>query len=342
MKNQNSNFNYTLPPFKKGKRTCPVCGKTTDWHCSVTIDGAIALCKYRWSEKLAVDGRYIHSLNDNLNLQTKPTAVSTLPVGECGSVAVPRADADLCDAVNRALLESLELTDAHGSHLLDERGLSDTTIAANLYASAPNRSKAREVCDELSRRFDLTGVPGFYRKDGVWRLRYYGQGFYVPYRDVRGRIEGLQVRLDEGETRYKWLSTNDACKFPLGASSGAPAHFSKPDLAQQSGFAFITEGGLKSDRIAEFTDKACVGIAGVDSFKGTFGTELREALPELRTVEIVYDIDWREKPEVRKALARLRQTLRAADLFVTVRIWDAAKGKGFDDFLFNLERNTNE
>jgi hypothetical protein len=318
-----------------------MCGKTTDWHCSVTVDGSLALCSYRWSEEQATDGRYKHRLND-LNLQTKQTAVFTPPIAMCGSVEVPRADVDLCDAVNRALLESLELTDAHGTHLLDERGLSDTTIAANLYASVPSRSKAREVCDELSRRFDLTGVPGFYKKDGLWGLRYYGQGFYVPCRDTQGRIVGLQVRMDEGEPRYYWLSTPNAEKHPLGASSGAPVHFSKPDLAQQSGFAFITDGALKSDRIAEHTDEACVGIAGVDSFKGTFGAELREALPELRTVEIVYDIDWKEKPEVKKAILRLGRTLITADLFVNVREWGAVIGKGFDDYLFQHERNTNE
>jgi uncharacterized protein DUF3854 len=341
MKNQNSKFNCRLPPFKKGKRTCPVCGKTTDWHCSVTIDGSLALCSYRWNYEHANDGRYIHRLND-LNLQTKQTAVSTSPIGECGSVEVPRADADLCDAVNRALLESLELTDAHGSILLDERGLSDTTIAANLYASVPSLLRAREVCDELSRRFDLAGVPGFYMKDGLWRLRYYGQGFYVPYRDAQGRMVGLQVRLDEGKPRYIWLSTGDACKFPLGASSGAPVHFSKPDLTQQSGFAFVTEGALKSDRIAEFTDNACVGIAGVDAFKGTLGADLREALPQLHTVEIVYDAEWQEKPEVKKALLRLGRILVTAGLSVKVREWAAVMGKGFDDYLFQLERKTNE
>jgi hypothetical protein len=254
-------------------------------------------------------------------------------------VETERADTDRCDAVYSALLESLELTDAHGSHLLDARGLSDTTIAYKLYASVPPAIKAQAVCLELSHKFDLRGIPGFYKQDGLWRLRYYGHGFYVPYRDAQGRITGMQVRLDEGEPRYKWLSSAGK---PEGVTSGAPCHFAKPDLVKQSGFAFITEGALKADRIAEFTENACVGIAGVTSFKGTFGAELREALPELRTVEIVYDIDWKEKPEVMEALLRLGRKLIAVGLSVKVREWGTVMGKGFDDYLFQLERKTNE
>lgn len=348
MTRTNFDYNRPLSPFKKGKRTCPICGNTHQWHCSVTVDGSCAVCKYKYSDKQAADGRYIHHLTGNLYQPQKQTTDSAPSIGERGSVEAERADADHINTVYRTLLEHPILVESegtrppllqkHADHLLDERGFSDTAIATNLYTSVPDLKTLRLICDDLARSIELRGVPGFYKQDGRWRLRYYDDGFLVPYRDERGRIRGMQVRLDDGEIRYRWISSAGK---PEGVTSGAPYHFAKPDLVSQSGFAFITEGALKADRIAEFTDKACIGLAGVDSFDSEkFGAELREALPELRTVEIVYDIDWREKPEVRKALTRLRQVLKATDLFVTVRLWDAAKGKGFDDFLFNVERNT--
>jgi hypothetical protein len=347
MKNTNFNHNRTLPPFKKGKIICPVCGKKTDWHCALTIDDSLALCKYRWSDKQATDGRYIHHLKDDPYQPQKQTTVSTPAIGECGSVEVERADADHINVVYRTLLEHPILLDSegtrppllpvHADHLLNERGFSDTAIAANLYTSVPDLKTLRVICDDLAGCVELKGVPGFLKPDGRWQLRYYGEGYLVPYRDAQGRITGIQVRLDKGDTRYKWLSSADK---PEGITSGAPYHFAKPDLVRQRGFAFITEGALKADRIAEFTDKACIGLAGVDSFNGEkFGSELREALPDLRTVEIVFDIDWQENPEVKKALFRLRQVLRAVGLSANVRVWNAAKGKGFDDFLFNRERH---
>lgn len=350
MKNTNLNYNRPLPRFKRGKITCPVCGNTHQWHCAVTVDDSLALCKYRYSDKQAKDGRYIHRLIDNPYPPQKQTTDSAPPIGEGGSAEVERADADHINVVYRKLLEHPILVESegirppliqrHADHLLNERGFSDTAIAANLYTSVPDLKTLRAICDDLAASVELKGVPGFFKHKGRWQLSYYGDGYFVPYRDAQGRITGMQVRMDEESIgKYLWLSSDGK---PEGVTSGAPYHFAKPDLVKQNGFAFITEGALKADRIAEFTDKACIGLAGVDSFKETFGYELREALPDLLTVEIVYDIDWREKPEVRKAHTRLRQVLRAADLFVTVRLWDAVKGKGFDDFLFNIERNNNE
>jgi hypothetical protein len=346
MKSTNSNYNRPLSRFKKGKITCPVCGNTHQWHCAVTEDGSLALCKYNYSDKQAIDGRYIHHLIDDLNQPHKQTTNSTPAIREYGTVAIKRADADHINIVYRTFLEHPILVDsegirpplsqAHADHLLNERGFSDTAIAANLYTTVPDLKTLRAICDDLAGSLELKGVPGFFTHNGRWRLRYYGEGYFVPYRDAQGRIVGMQVRLDEGDTRYRWLSSADK---PDGITSGAPYHFAKPDLVRQSGFAFITEGALKADRIAEFTDKACIGLAGVDSFKETFGHELREALPNLQAVNIAYDIDWQKKPEVRKALARLWQTLMAADLTANAREWDEAKGKGFDDFLFQLERN---
>jgi hypothetical protein len=327
--------------FKKGKVLCPVCHRTHGWHCSVTEDEGLALCNYVWSDKKAKDGRYIHVLKPDDFREQRQSAVSAPPIRECGNAESQKAEIERCDAVYRYLLDRcLLLTPEHGDGLLEKRALPDVVIAAKLYASTPSENQAAEICAELSERFDLTGVPGFYRgDDNEWRMNV-RQGLFIPVRDSQGRITACQIRCDEGEIRYLWFSSNE---LRDGASSGAPAHFSKPDLVQHTGLAFITEGALKADILAEYEQSAVVGLAGVSTFNPeTIGDQLQEALPDLRKTAIVFDADWREKKEVKKALFRLVDALRQKSLAVEVRTWDASLGKGYDDFLINRERATEQ
>ena len=51
-------------------------------------------------------------------------------------------------------------------------------------------------CGSLARRLleeslYLAGVPGFYKEDGRWSMKFPGRGILIPVRDVKGRIQGL-------------------------------------------------------------------------------------------------------------------------------------------------------
>src|SRR5688572_9517709 len=105
---------FTQSPFKRGKVTCPVCGKTHRYHCSVTVDGSLALCKNKWSERQANDGRFIHILT--INIGNKISAVSPTSTNES---EIKRADAGKLHAVYTALLSHLTLTPMHGNILLN-------------------------------------------------------------------------------------------------------------------------------------------------------------------------------------------------------------------------------
>jgi DNA primase len=322
---------YSQVPFKKGKRTCPVCERTHNYHCSVTVDDSLALCKYRPSEQQAKDGRYVHILTPRGGAANYVVSASTIPSGQ-----VEQIDAGIRHAVYSAMLSHLILTPAHGKALLDERGLSDATIANNLYASVPEEAKGNRLARALHRFFDLRGIPGFYVKDGRWCLNTQYRGFYVPYRDENGRIVGLQIRRDAGrEPKYLWLSSKDL-------SSGTPAraciHFGKPDLARQSGELLITEGALKADRISEFENVATVAVAGVSATNpDNLAARLRKAFPSLRGVVVGFDMDWQDNPDVRAALLRLVRVLKENSLTVTVRTWDRALGKGLDDAIYQAK-----
>jgi hypothetical protein len=329
-----SQNNYTYPqvPFKRGRRSCPVCGRTHQYHCSVTVDGRLALCSFKWSENQAQDGRYIHILTPNQQKAFTPVPLST-PKREA---ITERADADRLHSAYSTLLSRLELTPSHGDELLIRRGLSDITIANNLYASVPDSTEGNRMARDLAEFIDLRGVPGFYRQDGCWRLNTWSKGFYVPYRDEQGCIVGLQIRRDgDAGSKYVWLSSTG---LPEGTQATSCVHFAKPDLAR-NGQVLITEGALKADRISDFLSSSVVALAGVTGCNPqNFTTHLLRALPGLRSIVVAFDIDWQEKLEVKGALDRLIKALRATCLLVNVRTWEPALGKGLDDVLFRAER----
>jgi hypothetical protein len=303
------------------RNLCPICDKP-DW-CGIAADGSIAICMRIAAG--AVSGSknqgYVHILREQDRSSINPSS----PIVEQAQVAsISRRH-----VVYEALLELLPLADEHAENLTS-RGLSDLTIARNGYATLPRQVKEScKICETLAIFHDPMNVPGFFRdKKGYWRFVLSGSGFLIPVRDIEGRIQGCQVRLDRGETRYIWLSSVGKSG---GASSGAPIHFARPWRALDTNEAIITEGALKADVIAEKLDCCVVGIPGVASFALNFGSWLTLQLPNLRSVLVAYDADWRDKSQVRAALARLLDSLSDADLAGYVLDWSGAKG--LDDLL---------
>ncbi len=323
---------FTEVKFKKGKINCPVCGNIHNYHCSVTEDEGLALCKYVPSDKQAKDGRYEHIIksgSQNVLPLSSDISKVDLDISE-------KADADRLNEVYTALLEKLKLSEIHSNQLLGGRGLSDNTITRNLYASVPERNKNFELGMALSKRFVLEGVPGFYIQDGGWALNINYSGFYVPYRDAQGRIVGLQIRKDIDENpKYLWLSSSDKEK---GCSSGSPLHFVNPDFVRANKTIFITEGALKADIINEKYEAGIVAMAGVTAVNHQkLVNTIFEEFPDLERVVIAFDMDWKENEAVRKALLSLLNVLKERYISVLVANWDKSLGKGLDDLVNTQE-----
>jgi DNA primase len=307
------------------KNPCPICGKPD--NCSATEDGGAVICG-RVSDGSVKEFRngWLHILRERERDEWQPTYQPPKP--KLQSTEAPLAPLAHRNEVYTAWLDDLNLSGGHADELA-RRGLHDTTAAYQLYATVPSQAKADAITTSLAARFDLRGVPGFYRQAGKWWLNVgdWCAGYFVPCRSLSGRIEALQIRKDEGEPRYIWLSS---AKKPEGVSSGAPMHFAAPHRLK-SGSVIITEGALKAEVIAQFTTSGVIGLAGVSNFKDSFDAALK--LLGVRRVQIAFDADWRDNPQVQRALKRLGQKLSAAGLIVSMLNWDLAKGKGLDDVL---------
>lgn len=308
------------------RNRCPICDHT-DW-CSVSKDGALAICM-RSSDgaiRNAKNGGFVHVLKPyERDFQPK------LPRIHHQQIKSLLAPIDRRHLIYTALLESLSLNEQHADKLL-LRGLSDTEASRNLYASLPDSRTAKKICAELAKQFDLSGVPGFFRERDQWRLAVWSTGFFIPVRDIQGRIQSCQIRFDEGDTRYLWFSSPNK---DGGASSGTPVHFARVWRAASTGEGLITEGALKADIIAEQLDACVIAVAGVSSFNNDFGMWLRAQLPALSTVLVALDRDWHTNPQVSQAMFRLVTSLKKANLNGGMLDWERAKG--LDDLLTSEE-----
>lgn len=323
------------PLYKLKVKACPICGHRDNCSGARDESGEVNLiyCR-RPSEnrtglvgKPGRDGGATFRLNPH-EPSFHSTPRPTTPVVKAEPEA-HHASVEHIDAVYAALMRLCSLREGHRAKLA-LRGLSDAEIDRLGYVSAPRPDESDAIAGGMA-DYGLRGVPGFYRGGGRWHLRELGSAIYIPVRDAQRRIRGIQIRRDESEPRYIWLSTPPD-RFDGGASSGAPVHICRPERIRVTGETLLTEGALKGAVISYFLNCGVIGVAGVSTFAEDFGERLREDFPELRHVRIAYDNDWRQKREVRKALFRLQGTLRRAGLRWSVRKFPDAF-KGYDDYL---------
>src|SRR5262249_40915656 len=190
-----------LVRVKRG-RPCPICDKT-DW-CSVSEDGTKAICMRVPSEHETRNGGYLHILEDGASWE-KVMAV-TVEVKQHTRAGDERGGGDY-----RELLGGLTLTARDHKNLL-KRGLDESAITRGGYKSVPSSVSVHDVSARFEDR-DMAGIPGFYKQGGSWNLNVndWHAGFLVPVRDIRGQIEGVQIRRAEGkphQPRFVWPSSN--------------------------------------------------------------------------------------------------------------------------------------
>lgn len=328
MKLKRFDTTFSQSKFRRGRYACPLCGDKNRMQCGMTEDGGLIYCSQTYSDTRDASGRYLHRTSSDGLKQPHPAATST--------EAPPRADADQLHRAYSRLLELAQLDSSHSDSLLNARMLSDELIARNRYASVPTDFQHRMgLVAQLVAEQDLTGVPGFYREGEKWKLNMSSySGFYVPYHDSESRISGLQIRLDlplDGQ-KYLWLSSNGK---EGGVSSGSPLHFVNVDIARDTGTLYLTEGALKADIIGSRLHVGVLASAGVTAVRpDVLAANITDNFPDLKRLVVAYDADWQTKGQVKDALTRVLDALKATpSLEVNVAIWNPSRGKGLDDII---------
>ena len=318
--------------------SCPFCGDhgPGKHHLSMNTDKNVFRCNLcaACGNSVTLYARLKGVSNKEAYRDLTGTGGIYPPVSRLASQCAPQyterqpAALPLRHAVYSDMLNCLTLFDAHRRNLR-KRGLSDERIAQNGYKSMPEAwEERRRVAEFLSRRHDLTGIPGFYTRYSEWTIAG-PSGTLIPVRDKDGLIQGLKIRLDEESNpgrKYRWLSSRDR-HFENGTRSCSWIHVTG-DRSQKR--AFLTEGPLKGD-VASFlaNDALFICTGGVNAIHG-----LRETIEALGVTEVVeaMDMDQTTNPLVFRAVLTMRQeVMTIPGIQYSKYTWNP-QYKGVDDY----------
>jgi hypothetical protein len=170
----------------------------------------------------------------------------------------------------------------------------------------------------------LDGIPGFYpaegRRGSYWtHLR--PPGYFIPVRDVQGRIQALQIRRDRDDGGGKYMMFSSGSRG--GANAHTPAHVARPPVVNDRR-VWITEGPLKADIASDRLGAVVIGAIGVDGWP-----KATQALQEMGARHAVLAFDADEAG--RWASGRVKEVLELQGRTVSGASWKGAKG--IDDAL---------
>ena len=226
------------------------------------------------------------------------------------------------------LFSLLTLNPQHKESLL-RRGLTEEQIRHYGYKSTPVLGFTRLAAAVMEHGCTVAGVPGFYvNTSGEWTTNFQAKcpGFLVPVRDMNGRIQAAQIRLDHpaGTCKYIWFSSSERV---LGIGSGSPVHFVGDPHAKTITF---TEGGLKGTITHCLTGETLICNAGAGQSENII-----KLFPQLKAngVEEIlsgYDMDLESNEHVRRGCVKILSAARAYGFRAKRRQWDPVN-KGIDD-----------
>lgn len=328
---------YANPNRKDTYVTCPECGKKK--KLNVNFAKNVFRCP-----KCGVHGgvmefwrimnnlpdiheaaRHWHKMREGTDLTVNKAfkeKIKALEAKEIDTAAV-----ETLNKTYTVMLDSLSLSHTHREHLRTVRGLTDEQIDRLGYKTVPSGSTASLLSKLENQGCVFEGVPGFYKTgDGRWTLNCFGGGFFIPYRNLDGQIQSLNIRQDKGNPKYIYLSS--AGKL-CGSGAKSFVHVAKGDNR-----IIITEGALKGDIISSLSGATVISVPGVNAlgFLPPVLKKIRES--GFHKVYIAYDMDYREKKEVSAALDKLKEVITLCKLQHEVLEWDEAY-KGLDDYLLS-------
>lgn len=172
------------------------------------------------------------------------------------------ADIEIRDKVYREFLNMLKLENNHKQYLKNI-GFLDSSICEQLYKSVPkNYIKRRLICHNLSRKFNLCGIPGFYQEED-WKWCFSRMdGFFVPIFDQNGYIQGLSVHLDKPFNNNSdiWFSSNNKIN-----GTNAKSWIMRNNIQANAESVILTDNFLLGNLIKETINEPMIAFQNISN-----------------------------------------------------------------------------
>lgn len=225
-----------------------------------------------------------------------------------------------------ALLNKLTLASDHYENLLN-RGLSEQAIKINGYKTTPLIGNKLLASKLLEDGCYLSGVPGFFKKNGEWSFKNTQRGILIPVRDIDGQIQGLQIRRDNIEKRkFRWVSSSgehDGCR------AEGWVHLAGSPEKQ----IVLTEGPMKADVIHHLSGKTVLAVPGVNTLNHLESALQRLKKMGLEKIMTAFDMDFLKNPHVQIGYENLVLLMEQLGIKFGTYIWDNSY-KGLDDYIW--------
>lgn len=158
------------------------------------------------------------------------------------------SDIEIRDKVYRDFLRRLKLELQH-KKILKNMGFLESSLESGLYKTVPqNYIKRRLICYNLSRKYKLAGIPGFFQEEDFKWCFSGGKGFFVPVFDKNGFIQGLSIHLDRpfNNTSDIWFSSNNKIN-----GTGTKNWVMRNNIRKNTNSIFLTDNFLLGNLIKE-------------------------------------------------------------------------------------------
>lgn len=254
----------------------------------------------------------------------------TVKTSENNKAPVKESDlssVEIRDTAYRAFLSKLPLASDHRDNLRN-RGLKDNEIDSLGYKTLTSKGVTDITRGLYQSGVMLEGVPGFFMtKDNVWTFSHTRRGILVPVKDTYGRIQGMQLRLDNvNKRKYRWISSGN---MNMGCKAYGWTHL----VGKPSDVILLTEGPMKADIIHMLSGATILAVPGVNAL-----TELEKSLLFLkergtRRIMTAFDMDMAVNLHVQKGYYNLLALIDKMGFKFGTYIWDGAY-KGLDDYIW--------
>ena len=244
----------------------------------------------------------------------------------------PITDIETRHATYSALLSKLTLSNDHLNNLRN-RGFTDEEIRENGYKTTPVAGLQAIAKQLRAEGYYLSGVPGFYRTDDdIWTFVKDKRGILIPVRDLKGRIQGLQIRRDNSEKRkFRWVSSVD---LKDGCKAEGWTHLA----GKVKNSIIITEGPMKADVIHALSGATVLAVPGVQSLTQLSNTLEQLKVQGLEKVYTAFDMDMLSNPHVQSGFENLGKLLSKMGIWYKTYVWPT-EYKGLDDFIWEHQMN---
>ncbi len=358
---------------------CPICGGR-DGRCSefyLNHELLYISCKHVTSnEPSGLSGWYKHRVDGSTirgkELKTIPDIKKYELTDEVQELR-HRVYTDLMAMIREYISSGLYEEDRED---LTRRGLEDVEISRMGLSSVP-KSNHRVWSDKgnfqiqlmthINRRLyakhgnDLLKVPGFMKIRGnngdfitlKTKMKRPGEdklsdirGYFVPYKNYKGQMVGMQYRLsvplldEKGKPiRYFWLSSKSA-------PSGSPIDVYVPSNLKRDDVLLVGEGALKMKIASEWTGYTAASEAGVNNYNALAEEIQRLEIKNNKKYKIILALDMDKYENIQDsngkklhpildAEKKTIELLKLTNHKIAVAEWISDAGKGIDDALLN-------